>query len=151
MVWITSLFWIGRIFLGVLFQKKDVLESLLTRIIGLGVCRCHIEVHVLPIDRPRGEWNRGDFIRMWFMIPSEDVPNGISVKVVLKRSVVATLSSLSVTNEHLGIAFKQKSKTGLPTKRRLGIYLAMALHNKLITYRDGKRAAAVLPRIKNYH
>jgi hypothetical protein len=48
MVWITSLFWIGRIFLGVLFQKKDLLESLLTMIIGLGVCVCHIEVHVWP-------------------------------------------------------------------------------------------------------
>ena len=88
---------------------------------------------------------------MWFMIPSEDVPNRISVKFVLKRSVVATLSSLSMTREYLGIAFKQKSKTGLPTKRRLCIYLAMALNDKLILYRDGKRAAAVLPGIKNYH
>jgi hypothetical protein len=66
----------------------------------------------------RDESNRGCFILTWFMIPSEDVPCGMSVKVVLKKSIVAPLSSLSVTMELLGVAFRKEIQDRIAHKRK---------------------------------
>ncbi len=85
------------------------------------------------------------------MIPSQDVLNGVSVKVKFKKPVAAPLSNLSVTIEYLGVVFQKKSKTGSFTRRRHGLEgvgrdscSATPLNDKLLLGEDCKGATAAL-------
>jgi hypothetical protein len=40
------------------------------------------------------------------MMPNEDVPNGVRVKVEFKKPVAAPLSNISVLTDDLGVAFQ---------------------------------------------
>ena len=75
----------------------------------------------------------------------------MTVKVVLKILVVAPASKLSVTKEHLGVVFQQKSKMGSLAMRRHGLEgvgrdgsSAITLNDEQILGKVGIVAAAVL-------